>query len=101
MSQWQLVLYQYIYIWDDVEWLPYKEFLDWDKIAISINVSEIEKLPDILEEYDDIRVKNMRQEIDRVYPEYFSNQGIAERITDMLKVCADPGDIKRRYGVKP
>lgn len=89
-----------IYIWDDVEWLPYKELLDWDKIAISINVSDIEKLPDILEEYDDIRVKNMRREIDRVYPEYFSNRGVAERITDMLKVCTDPDDIKRRFGIK-
>lgn len=88
-----------IYIWDDVEWLPYKELLDWDKIAISINISNLEKLPHLLEEYDDIRVKNMRQEIEKVYPEYFSNQGVAERITDMLKECTSPEDIRFRFGI--
>ena len=88
-----------IYIWDDIEWLPYKEFFDWDKVAISINVSDLEKLPDILEEYDDIRVKNMRHETDRIYPECFSNRGVAERITDMLNECNSLDDIKYRFGV--
>lgn len=88
-----------IYIWDDVEWLPYKELLDWKKLVISINVSDLEKLPDLLNEYDGIRVKNMRHEIESVYHRYFSIKGIAGRIIDMLEECADPGDIRRRYGV--
>lgn len=88
-----------IYIWDDVEWLPYKQFLDWNKIAISINVSNLEKLPDLMKEYDDIRINSMRQETKKVYPEYFSNQGAAERITDMLKDCTSPADIRRKFGI--
>jgi hypothetical protein len=90
-----------IYIWDDVEWLPYKELLEWEKMVISINASELEKLPDLLKDYDDVRVKEMRQEIEKVYPEYFSMNGIAERITDMLKQCTDPDDIKNRFGINP
>jgi len=39
-----------IYVWDDIEWLPYKDIIDYSKICISINISEIEKLPQILNE---------------------------------------------------
>lgn len=39
-----------IYVWDDIEWLPYKDKIDYSKICISINISEIDKLPKILNE---------------------------------------------------
>jgi len=37
-----------IYIWDDIEWLPYLEFIDYQSFCISIHQSEIIKLPEIL-----------------------------------------------------
>lgn len=89
-----------IYIWDDIEWLPYKELLDWDKIAISINVSDLEMLPSLLGEYDDVRIKDMQKEIAQVYDQYFSIHGIAERISDMLNECAGPNELKHKYGIK-
>jgi hypothetical protein len=39
-----------IYIWDDIEWLPYKNVIDYSKFSVSINVSEINKLGNILDE---------------------------------------------------
>ncbi len=38
-----------VYIWDDKEWLPYKDFINYNDFSISINVNEIDKLPEILE----------------------------------------------------
>jgi hypothetical protein len=35
-----------IYVWDTVEWLPYKDVIDYNKFCISINVAELETLDD-------------------------------------------------------
>lgn len=37
-----------VYIWDDIEWLPYKDEIDYSKICISINIKDIDKLEDVL-----------------------------------------------------
>jgi len=45
-----------VYIWDDLEWLPYKDRIDYSKLCISIPVSELETLDQRLniseEQYD-------------------------------------------------
>jgi hypothetical protein len=38
-----------IYIYDDIEWLPYKECVDYRKICVSIHISELEHLNDKLQ----------------------------------------------------
>jgi hypothetical protein len=48
-----------IYVWDDIEWLPYKDIIDYKKLCISINISEIDNLPNILNEIDEIKYNNM------------------------------------------
>lgn len=37
-----------IYVWDDIEWLPYKDHIDYNDFAISINVKDIANLETIL-----------------------------------------------------
>lgn len=37
-----------VYIYDDIEWLPYKDVLNYSDFCISIHESKIETLPDIL-----------------------------------------------------
>lgn len=34
-----------IYVWDDIEWLPYKEEIDYHTFCISIHVSQLATLP--------------------------------------------------------
>jgi Exostosin family len=51
-----------IYVWDDVEWLPYKDILDYSKFCISLNVSDIEKLPEILSKIDETKYNEMKME---------------------------------------
>lgn len=37
-----------VYIWDDVEWLPYKDRVDYTKFAISLHISKLDQLEGIL-----------------------------------------------------
>lgn len=46
-----------IYIWDDKNWLPFKNKIDYSRLAIVLNISEIDKLDSIIraiteEQYD-------------------------------------------------
>ena len=31
-----------VYFWDDIEWLPYKEYINYDNLSLSIHVSQID-----------------------------------------------------------
>jgi hypothetical protein len=37
-----------VYVWDDIEWLPYKEHIDYSTFSISISRKDISKLNSIL-----------------------------------------------------
>ena len=55
-----------IYVWDDVEWLPYKQILDYSKFCISLNVSDINKLPEILTQIDETKYNEMKVEYAKI-----------------------------------
>lgn len=38
-----------IYLWNDIEWLPFKNLIDYKKLCISLHISEITNLESILE----------------------------------------------------
>jgi hypothetical protein len=48
-----------IYIWDDIEWLPYKELIDYSKICISIRCDQINDLENILLSIDETKYNEM------------------------------------------
>jgi len=52
-----------IYIWDDKEWLPYKNLINYSKFVISIHFSQIEHLPKILESISNETYSNMLREL--------------------------------------
>lgn len=37
-----------VYVWDDIEWLPYKNVLDYDTFSVSIHETELDILEEIL-----------------------------------------------------
>lgn len=55
-----------VYIWNDEEWLPYKENIDYSKICISIHVSQIDNLETILLNIDEEKYKQMWNEYEKV-----------------------------------
>lgn len=48
-----------IYIWNDIEWLPFQNIIDYSRLCISIHVSEIDNLEDILLSIDKKRYNDM------------------------------------------
>lgn len=48
-----------IYIWDDIEWLPYKDVIDYNSICISVHANEIHKLPELLNSITEDRYNEM------------------------------------------
>ena len=48
-----------IYVWDDIEWLPYKDEINYNDICISINIKDIDKLDNILDSIDETKYNRM------------------------------------------
>ena len=52
-----------IYIYDDENWLPYKELIDYSKFSIVLNSKNIDSLPVILSKLSRIEITNMQKEL--------------------------------------
>jgi hypothetical protein len=72
-----------VYFWDDIEWLPYKDILDYSKFSISINNKDVEKTYDILRSISDEKYLSMVEEMKKVR-HYFSLEGMSEYIVNYL-----------------
>jgi hypothetical protein len=68
-----------IYIWDDVEWLPYKEYIDYSKFSISININDIEMLESKLRNITNVTILEMIGEYEKV-KYWFSQDGLCDYI---------------------
>jgi hypothetical protein len=55
-----------VYIWDDIEWLPYKDKIDYKKICITIHISEINNLETILRGITEEQYNEMIREYSRI-----------------------------------
>lgn len=55
-----------VYIWDDIEWLPYKEILDYSKFSVSINSKYISNIYEILKSISDKKYLSMKEELKKV-----------------------------------
>ena len=73
-----------VYFWDDTEWLPYKDVLDYSKFSVSIHESEVDKTAQILKSISHERYLSMVEELKRVRP-YFTLEGMSEYIISKLK----------------
>jgi len=68
-----------IYIWDDIEWLPYREHLNYSKFAITIHVTELDTLESRLNAMDAAQYDQMREEYAKVH-RWFTLEGMTEYI---------------------
>ena len=55
-----------VYIYNDIEWLPYKDILDYSKFAISIHESQIHTLETILTNINEIQYNEMIEEYNKI-----------------------------------
>ena len=70
-----------VYFWDDVEWLPYKEHLDYKLFSVSI--SDISKTYDILSGISENRYQEMKLELQKV-KHWFTLEGMMEYVVSKL-----------------
>lgn len=68
-----------VYFWDDIEWLPYKDIIDYSKFSISIQEKDIGKTLEILKSISEEKYVSMLEEMKKVRY-YFSLQGMSEYI---------------------
>jgi hypothetical protein len=68
-----------VYFWDDIEWLPYKDIVDYSKFSVSIQEKDIEKTIEILKSISEEKYVSMLEELKRVR-HYFSLEGMSEYI---------------------
>jgi len=73
-----------IYIYDDVNWLPYQDILDYSKICIVIHENEIDSLPKIIESIPEEKQKEMLNEIDK-HKSFYTLDFMCKYICDTLK----------------
>jgi len=68
-----------VYIWDDEEWLPYKDQLDYSTFSISIHQSSIPELYNILQSVSEETYRSMVSRIKEVR-HWFTLEGMCEYI---------------------
>ena len=71
-----------IYIWNDICWLPFQDFIDYNRLCISIHISEIGTLEDRLlsiTEFEYISMLSYYHEIKYL----FELEGMSDRIIEM------------------
>ena len=73
-----------VYFWDDIEWLPYKDVLDYSKFSVSIHESDINKTAEILKSISNDKYVSMVEELKRVR-HYFTLEGMSEYIIGKLE----------------
>ena len=73
-----------VYFWDDIEWLPYKDVLDYSKFSVSIHESEINKTAEILKSISNDKYVSMVEELKRVR-HYFTLEAMSEYIISKLE----------------
>ena len=73
-----------IYLWNDIEWLPFKNIIDYDKLCVSLHISKINELESKLESITEEDYNKMwlyYEEIKHLFDiEGMANQIIQENI---------------------
>lgn len=72
-----------VYIWDDKDWLPFKDRIDYTKLCVSININEIDTLDTILRGISKEQYNNMI-EYYKTVKHLFTYEGMCEEIVNIV-----------------
>lgn len=72
-----------VYIWDDIEWLPYKEIINYTKFSISVNINDISNIKNLILSIDENKYEEMLNEYNKI-KHYFSMDGMYKYIINSL-----------------
>lgn len=74
-----------VYFWDDIEWLPYKDILDYSKFSVSIHDNDIPRTAEILKSISNEKYLGMVEELKRVR-RHFTLEGMSEYVINKIKI---------------
>ena len=72
-----------IYVWNDYDWLPFKDCIDYTKLCINIHVSELDKLENILLSINEEQYNNMLNYYNEI-KHLFYIEGVYDKIIEYL-----------------
>jgi hypothetical protein len=76
-----------VYIYDE-QWLPYKEHLDWSKLAVLVHINDMDTLYDRLKRITNEQIIEMIDYYHSV-EHYFTYDGMCEYIIDTVNALPD------------
>ena len=68
----------------DKHFLPWEKELDWTKFCVIVKENEIENIPQILRSISLEQKQEMRENAQKIYDEYFSLEGVCNKIMKAL-----------------
>ena len=71
-----------IYIWNDIDWLPFKDEIDYNKLCINIHCSQLHELENILLNIDEVKYYKMFNYYNTI-KHLFSVEGLYEKIISL------------------
>jgi hypothetical protein len=74
-----------VYIYYKHPHLPFSDRLDWDKLAVLIEQDNITNIGKILTNINDAQYNEMQKYIKKIYPDYFTLQGMSNNILKTLQ----------------
>ncbi len=75
----------YIVCDEDEFWTPFKDFVDWNKLAILLKESEINRIPDIINNMSSEEIESRLKYIDENYEKLFTLNGTCNYIIKTLE----------------
>jgi hypothetical protein len=72
-----------VYVWDDIEWLPFKETINYSKLCISLNIKDIQELPSILNNITEEQYNLMLNYYMEI-KEFFTVEGMTKLICSQI-----------------
>lgn len=72
-----------IYIWNDVNWMPFQDKIDYNRLCIVLHVSELDNLESILDSIDENRYQEMWEYYDTI-KHLFDLEGMSNEIISIV-----------------
>lgn len=73
-----------VYIWNDINWLPFQDVIDYDRLCVHLHISEIDKLEEKLLSIDEGRYNEMLKYYQEI-KHYFELEGMSNEIIRRIK----------------
>lgn len=74
-----------IYVWEGVEWLPYREQIDWDELIVRVHYSEIGKLGERIRALTPEQIAAKQCAIREHHDTYFTFEGTCRYIDSVAR----------------